>query len=409
VTGKTYTTDKYDLVSIPNRIILLIFVCGVLLIWPAWWIMRPLTDTVSHENRQLSDMPALTMESYTGYSRAYENYLNDRLPFRGALVSLNSYIDYYLFREASDSSVVIGDDGWLFFSDTIEDYQRDNLYTDEELQELAEEAEALRAYCEERGITFVLFMPPNKNSVYGQYMPAHIRVSEGISRAEQYVNYLRDHTGVNVVWVRDDLATAALGSDRLLYMKHDSHWNGLGAYIGTLKLLSDLGVEMPVAQELECTHTDDAVFPGAGHDLANAIAMDSALGEDENYILSGYAPDDVIDSIEYMGDFHESVSDMIDPDTMTGDLYILPDDYHGVNPYGDVVYSSSDAADHRRVLFARDSFGEVMTQYLAAGFADVTSIRNSTLTADDIDEIKPDILIYEMVERSDYHDLRLVK
>ncbi len=393
--------------KLSEKIILGILICGVLLIWPAWWIVRPMIDTVSHENRQLSERPVLSVESYTGYSRAYESYLNDRLPFRNALVSLNSFIDYYVFKEASDSSVIIGRDGWLFFSDTVEDYQRDNLYSEEELQELAAEAEAARAYCDSRGITFILFMPPNKNSVYGEYMPAHITAGAGPSRADQYVSYLREHTGVDVIWVRDELVEAATGSDSLLYMKHDSHWNGLGSYTGSRLLMSHLGVNMPAHGALTYTHTDEAVFAGAGHDLANAISMDAALGTDENFVLSGYADESVYDSIEYRGDYHESVSELIDPSTMDGELYRLPENYMGVNPYGDVVYASSDAADSRRVLFARDSFGELMTQYLAAEFSDVISIRNSTLTIQDIDEIKPDILIYEMVERSDYHDLSL--
>ncbi|MCR4596290.1 MAG: hypothetical protein K5673_05870 [Lachnospiraceae bacterium] len=403
--NKTDMIDKTNNMSMANRVILLILIFGVLLIWPVWWMVRPLMDTASHENRQLSERPVLNAESYTGYSHAYESYLNDRLPFRNALVSLNSFIDYYVFKEASDSSVIIGRDGWLFFSDTVEDYQRYNMYSEEELADLAAEAEALRAYCDSHGITFILFMPPNKNSVYGEYMPAHITAGAGPSRADQYVSYLREHTGVDVIWVRDELVEAATGSDRLLYMKHDSHWNGLGSYIGSRLLMSHLGVNMSAPGAMAYTHTDEAVFAGAGHDLANAISMDAALGTDENFVLSGYVDESVYDSIEYRGDYHESVSELIDPTAIDGDLYVLPDNYMGVNPYGDVVYASSDAADSRRVLFARDSFGEMMTQYLAAGFADVISIRNSTITIQDIDEIKPDILIYEMVERSDYYDL----
>ena len=394
-------------IKLSEKIILGILICGVLLIWPVWWMARPLMDTVSRENRQLSERPVLSAETYTGYSRAYESYLNDRLPFRNALVSLNSFIDYYVFKEASDSSVIIGRDGWLFFSDTLEDYQRDNLYSEEELQELAVEAETVKAYCDSQGITFILFMPPNKNSVYGEYMPAHITAETGPSRADQYVSYLREHTGVDVIWARDELLSSAADCDRLLYMKHDSHWNGLGSYIGSRLLMNRLGIDMPAPDTLMYTHTDEAVFAGAGHDLANAISMDDALGTDENFVLSGYVDESVYDSIEYRGDYHESVSELIDPAAIDGDLYVLPGHYMGVNPYGDVVYASSDAADSRRVLFARDSFGELMTQYLAAEFSDVISIRNSTLTIQDIDEIKPDILIYEMVERSDYHDLSL--
>lgn len=405
--NKTDTIDKTNNMSMANRVILLILICGILLIWPVWWIVRPMMDTASHENRQLSERPVLSADTYTGYSRAYENYLNDRLPFRNALVSLNSFIDYYVFKEASDSSVLIGRDGWLFFSDTVEDYQRDNLYTDDELSDLAAEAEEVKAYCDSQGITFILFMPPNKNSIYGEYMPAHIKAGEGPSRADQYAEYLDEHTDVDVIWARDELLRSAVGSDRLLYMKHDSHWNGLGSYIGSCLLMSRLGINMPEPDDLTYTHKDEAVFAGAGHDLANAISMDAALGDDENFILSGYVDDTVYDSIEYRGDYHESVSEKIVPDSLDGELYILPENYQGVNPYGDVVYASSGADDTRRVLFARDSFGELMTQYLAAGFADVISIRNSTLTIQDIEEIKPDILIYEMVERSDYHDLSL--
>ena len=91
----------------------------------------------------MSEQPRLTVDNYGTFAEEYDNYFNDQLPFRNNLIKLNSWIDYFVFDRSVNSKVIIGKDNWLFYDnkddgDPIGCYQGNNLYTEAELQEIAE-------------------------------------------------------------------------------------------------------------------------------------------------------------------------------------------------------------------------------------------------------------------------------
>ena len=70
---------------------------------------------VNYENRTLAEKPVFRLNEYDQYPKAYEAYLNDTLPFRDQLIQLNSRINYFGFRKASNENVIVGKEGWLFY------------------------------------------------------------------------------------------------------------------------------------------------------------------------------------------------------------------------------------------------------------------------------------------------------
>lgn len=357
------------------RIYIAAFVIIICLPWLPWFFLEKYIDVENNENRKLATRPTLTSDTYTTFADDYETYFNDNIPFRNNLVSLHNCLDYYVLKSSPSKSVIIGENGWLFYNKgQLEDYQRTNLYTEEELGAIKNAVLETQRYFDERGIEFILFIAPNKASIYGEYMPSYIKQNEGYSRTEQAVSYLKENTTINIIFPEEDLKEAAMKYDDLkLFLQRDTHWNYLGGFFGTQPLLEALGKETISFDDLTYVQVNEPDFIWNGYDLANMLGMSSILDEDTNYQLSGYTDNEVI----YEGDVAN------DPDAFMS-----------------YIRTYSDAEDLRKVFFARDSFGQAMTPYLACDFAEMYSVHLTYLTKAQIEEENPDIFIFEVVERS---------
>lgn len=362
--------------KIGQKIILAAFICCLCCPWPVWLVIHGFVGARNNENREMAARPQLSLKNYGNFANEYESYFNDTMPFRSVLISLNKKINYFAFHESTSNSVILGKDGWLFFADTLADYQRYNLYTDEELDNIKNNVLNTKAYFDERGIEFIIFIGPNKSSIYGDYMPDRYEVNESSSRTEQVVAYLRENTDVAIFYPKDDLLEARNKYPSLnLYLKLDTHWNYMGGYFGTQGLLKYLGADIEDFSKISYEAVSEPDFLWNGYDMANMLGLADVLDTDLNYRLTRYSDN----TVTFDGDVREDMS-----------------------AFNGVSISTSDSRDSRRVFFARDSFGEAMSPYLSASFSYVYSPHRSCMTKTMIEEQNPDIFIYEFVERTGF-------
>lgn len=153
-----------------------------------------------------------------------------------------------------------------------------------------------------------------------------------------------------------------------------------GGFFGTQPLLEALEVETTTFEDISYEAVNEPVFFWNGYDLANMLGLSDALDTDINYRISGYSEN-----------------------TVTYDGNVRSDR----NAFSTFVRIYSDSSDTRKIFFARDSFGEAMTPYLAAEFGEIYSVYQSYMTKTQIYEEKPDIFIYEMVEREGFDGLAI--
>lgn len=156
--------------KIGQKIILAAFICCLCCPCPVWLVIHGFVGARNNENREMAARPQLSLKNYGNFANEYESYFDDTMPFRSVLISLNKKINYFAFHESTSNSVILGKDGWLFFADTLADYQRYNLYTDEELDNIKNNVLNTKAYFDERGIEFIIFIGPNKSSIYEDYI-----------------------------------------------------------------------------------------------------------------------------------------------------------------------------------------------------------------------------------------------
>ena len=344
--------------------------------WFIWILSGISIEEENHENRNLATRPQFGINNYLSFSNDFTAYVDDNMPFRSLLIELNNRIDFFVFDTSCSKHVVKGKDGWLFYSSTVADIQGDNLYTPDELEKIKNDVLITKEWFDSQGIEFVIFIGPNKNTIYSDYMPSFYRISDGETRVSQMVNYLRDNTDVKIIFPVDEILTARNEySEYQYYLKLDTHWNYLGGYFGSVPLLNQLNAEVTDLSDLTIEEVNEPVFLWHGYDEADLLGLSDVLNEDVNYRISG----GLIDSIVYEGDARNNLSD-----------------------FEGVVRTVSDSDDFRKVFFVRDSFGECMTPYLASSFHEVYSVHDDSFTKNMIDEEQPDIFIYESVERADF-------
>lgn len=200
------------------------------------------------ENRQLADLPPLSLESFASskYLRSWGDYVRDNFSFRGRLTEVNASIRYNYFASSPADSVLLGEDGWMFYAQEglRADFARTNSlplsYFDKIDRYLAE----LEAWSDETGIKVTFMIAPNKHNVYGEYLSSRAYQGSGPSIGELISAYAEDKypdVGLNLF---PTLQSASNGSNAQTYFKIDTHWNSLGALKAVEVLAKTLSINL---------------------------------------------------------------------------------------------------------------------------------------------------------------------
>lgn len=353
-----------------EHIVILLFFLLIGTAYLSWGILSPYVDTENYEKREAAKRPEFNIMTANTFHYDYESYINDNLPFRNQMIRLDNMIKYYIFRSSSTDRVAIGKDNWLFYTkrddgDPIGCYKGTNLLSEQELALIEQNLTEVRDELADRGIEFVLFIAPNKERIYSSYMPWYYGEPAENYAVQQIVDYLKKNTDIRVVYPIDELMKAVnyYGDRALLYHKTDTHWNELGAYVGTRELLKELGVILPPYDAGNMTVN---AYRDESGDLASMLNMSSILSAGETYGISGY-------------DVHHYINDEWDYDSVFR--------YH------------AEGADPRKIFMKRDSFGAAMAELVGSQFDNSIIVNGSIYDRDMVAEETPDIYVYEVVER----------
>lgn len=351
------------------KIFYFVFIFFICLSWVIWFALEKYVDTTNYENRQKHSQPKLTLETYQQFSSDYNGYINDIIPFRNNLITLNGSIDYFIFGKSTNSRVAVGKDNWLFYCDEgdgnpIACYQGTNLLTEEQLVKLTENCVKQKNFLAAQGVEFVILIAPNKERIYFEKMPKRYGMPAENYRVLQIVDYLKENTDIKVIYPYEEIMEEKGKISENLYYKTDTHWNSVGGYVGSRSLLQELGIELP---SLSSDQISIIVTKNHIGDLAGFMGLSQQLlFADTSYSVEGY------DTHQY-----EKV-DSDDPD---------------VNRY------QSKNSDPRKLLMVRDSFGSLMFPYISSQFSESYFRHYSTYTYNDFVSQRPDIFVYETVER----------
>lgn len=291
------------------------------------------------------------------YLQNVTDYVSDHIAFRAELITVHNSILSKVFDTSASKDVILGKQDWLYYKDTEDNYLGKNVLSDAEIEVIANNIHMMQQYVEAQGAKFLFFIAPNKNSLYGQYMPELGEKFSKQSNAQKLILALQKQ---NIHYI--DFFAVFGAKEEILYHKLDSHWNNKGAALARDTILEALEIEHDVKWYDELynvvkNHKGDLyemLYP-MGRELDNNVVFQRKFEfKAENEI---HAPDDIqIDTI-------------------------------------------NETKQHSLLMF-RDSFGNALYPFMADSFGHSRFSRKMPYNLTMMQEVNADVVIVEIVERN---------
>lgn len=282
--------------------------------------------------------------------------------------------------------VYVGRDGWLFYTDSIDNYLGNDLYSSTMLKRIANMLQTRADWCEENGMTFYFMIAPNKNTIYPEKMMSSMKEGEQ-KRIDQVYDYLAENTTVKTIDVRDALIAEKTANPTVdLYYPLDTHWNNHGGFIAYQTIMDTIQKDYPNAIKHEKDEYRIDYFDAHFKDCAYYLGYYDTL---ENAgpvytLLSGKTGK--VTWHDNSGEFGQFVHAYIDPETGYQESCF------------NMAYTNEYASDAPSLYIIRDSFFMAMSTFLRDSFSAVRSAWRNDFPTGDILKEDVDIVIFECVE-----------
>jgi hypothetical protein len=319
--------------------------------------------------------------------KGIENWFIDRALLITSLSKISSNIVYKLGTSIKPGQALLGKKDWLFlgndYSASIDQYTGKNLPNEEEIYIQLSTLKHMSRLANQNNIPFLVVLAPDKHEIYSEYLPGNIKKGNNKNRLELLEEGMLA-ADIEFVSIKDKELAAKniLGAQYGdLYLKGDSHWNYLGAYVAyqaIAKQMHNKGIKINNTQlqfiPRETTYSDLTNFLQLSH-----IKSNNPL------------PDLTPLNIDVFGKDFDGTELKIDP--FAGSPNILNAPYQVINK----------ALHHKQTcLLIGDSFSEALGFYFHNDFYNTIRIHpgiKSWSLADLIERYHPDIIVYEKVQR----------
>ncbi|WP_024769805.1 alginate O-acetyltransferase AlgX-related protein [Aquimarina macrocephali] len=255
-----------------------------------------------NENRKLTELPDFpaTLDSVNGYFNKFDSYYKDHYGFRESFLFLYSKLKYLMYDSTSEN-IVIGKDRWLFLNegngDPINDYRNINVLPDKKIESYANYLQEKSDWLEEKGIKYYFFICPNKHSIYFDQLPSYVKkVNEG-SNYNKLIAYLKTHTTIKVVDVKDLLLEEKKKSEIFIYSPKGTHWNAIGANYAQFELAKIIQQDfpdriIPKLEDLKDFNLEYSNYDSSGNmiglaNLEQEVPIPNLIACEDNLITNG--------------------------------------------------------------------------------------------------------------------------
>jgi alginate O-acetyltransferase complex protein AlgJ len=344
----------------------------MLLIPAALWIAMPERGALVLENRNRAELPPLpeTLSGLTAFLAGTDAFVADNIGLRDQLMAVKTRLNRVI-NGKSNSRVIAGEDGWLFYNATqVVERNAGTIFQPERVQNMLSFAEEAQSLATGVGARFISIPVPSSHLIYRHKLPSWAR-PEGEPRTEQraiaegLVALGLPVTDPYLLFKNMDLDAQPL------YFKRDTHWNNYGAYIAFYDAMVKLGVS--------------DTFP-APETILKGYVQGEYYGVLDQFLGLDHAAE------------YEALPDLdMDAFASHPELSVAEvDDHVSMDSY-EVKYATKGP----RLLIIGDSFSySFFRQYWGAGFSEVHWSHHDYGRYDRsvFDRFKPDYVIFEFVD-----------
>jgi alginate O-acetyltransferase complex protein AlgJ len=357
----------------PSLVIISIFVAAIFLPMSVQFLQADKDISVS-EKRTLAKRPVFprSLDETKVFPNCFELYANDQFGLRSFFLRLHSRVKWALGMEIT-KQVIVGKDGWLFLNErdnALAQYRGLYNFTHAELMDLLKAMAARKAWLDQKGIPFIMVIPPDKHTVYPEYLPHGLGLKVEESPMDQLTCYLSLNPDFPLVDLRP-IVQEAKQRDQVFY-RTDSHWNEMGGFAGYRELMKHVNQLLPLAEPEDPRDycLQDETIKG---DLTYMLYLDGVISE-RTKVMVLKRPTRV---------------------KRTVDLW------QGTNGQVGMKTFYTNRPELPSALIFCDSFIWGMSRFLSETFDRTILVQHQGFNfySDIVEREKPDIVIYEMVER----------
>ena len=339
--------------------------------WEAGYVLR--------ENRNLRPWPGLptTRAELAAFPIRFEAYFNDHFGFRSRLIRGLALTRVRALGVSSSAEVALGRDGWLFFGPPwlLDLYRAADPFTVDELEGWRACFQARRDWLAERGIPYLVVIPPDKCMIYPEQMPRYLRRLKRPTRLGQLLAYLRAHSDLAILDLRQPLWAAKTKGDGPLYFRQDTHWNPRGAFVAYTEIVRALSAWFPAMRPLPIEDFRYLGAIGEESDLARMLGL-AVEPSQEALMLVPRTPQ------------ARPGPPIVEPPPGTPPI-LVP-----------IVYQRRPDAGLPHAVIFRDSFSTLLIPLLSEHFGRIVYASQYTFNRALVEFERPQVVIQEMVERN---------
>jgi hypothetical protein len=287
---------------------------------------------------------------------------------RDFLISTLNNFRYFVLKDRVFPLCITNSEGWFMLMDenSINDFQNTALFTPEDIKQIDTKLSLLCKFLTQNGIEFVFVVPPNKSTIYPEYIPSVITKMNNESRINQVSEIWQETDTCKMLDLRNVLMEAK--STSKVFYATDTHWNQNGILVAHQALLQLLSEKIP----------------------------DQSSGK-----LDYYSPVNQ----EFRGDMLGKTFSLINAPEIETFYYPIKETYYWKQTYDGITdvnswssYNKSDASLPTAIVY-HDSFLEPWIPFLAEIFRKGQYYSTHIIDPNIIIGEHPDIVILELTER----------
>lgn len=299
---------------------------------------------------------------FSGSGNFEQNYFG-----RYDLISGANKFRYHILQDKMFTGLIANQNGWLMLTkDGLIDHQRNRAFSDREREILKRKLRGMCSILSKQDIYFVLFVTPNKNTIYSEQIPSQIMVMDSISNLDVVKKVWKETENCTFLDIRGKLIDQKTIEN--VYYKTDTHWNRSGAFIGYQALMEQLAKKFPV------------IVPHIRSEFR--MIQTKYYGDLTRVNFGGLA-----------------VSEETGRFSPTGNLEFFGRKFETLDTKDEFYVTFNDDQSLPSAIFYHDSFIYNMRQFLTDGFRETQQFRGTSIDFEYIKFKKPDVVILEITER----------
>lgn len=221
-----------------TRWIVLIVATLAIILTPQVFRFVPLPAVALNENREMAPPPKMPtdLSSLQTFFKQLNDHLQDSFPLRREIIGGLNFVRY-LAGYSVVKQVIVGQDGWLLFSDGGAPR-----WSPEILSEWMRGLEQRLEYTKALGIGYYVLPAPRQEMIYPEKLPHWFRKETSLE-VDQILEAARAKGIDQIVDARPALVAAKASS--AVYGPFDIHWNANGAYVTYRVLMARISRDYP--------------------------------------------------------------------------------------------------------------------------------------------------------------------